>query len=207
MAENQPSIEFERYADDIIVHCVSRKQAEFIRRAIEERLRNCRLEVHPEKTKIVYCKDDMRKEEYPLNAFDFLGYTFRPRLAMNYRGERFITFSPAVSRKALKSMGEKIRGWKLGKRSDLTIIDMAMEINIIVQGWINYYGKFRPSGLFPIFKQLVNMQVQWVRRKYKKLRSYRKANKWLLRMAKKEKFLFVHWEWWYRMGGGITRAV
>ena len=207
MEENYPYIDFERYADDIIVHCVSEKQAKFIKRTIEARLKEYWLEVHPEKTKIVYCKDDNREEDHSDISFDFLGYTFKPRIAMNRKGKSFINFSPAVSQKSLKSMGDKIRGWGLCKRSDISLEEMAVGMNAIVRGWINYYGKYRPSALFPIFKQLTNMQVNWARRKYKKLRSYRKAKKWLVKVAKRDKALFVHWQWWYRMGGGIIRAV
>lgn len=207
MAEKYPSIEFERYADDIIVHCISKKQAECIKSAIEERLRICKLGLNQEKTKIIYCKDGKRKGEYPQVTFDFLGYTFQPRKAMNSKGEKFLNHSPAVSRKALKSMGEKIKGWRLNKRSYLSLKEIALETNATVRGWINYYGKYRPSALFPIFGQLMNMQVQWARGKYKNLRSYRKAKKWLMAIAKKEQSLFVHWQWLFYRGGGITRAV
>lgn len=207
MEEKFPSIKFERYADDIIVHCETRKQAEFILKVIEERLRVCRLELHPEKTKIVYCRDDERDENHSNVTFDFLGFTFRPRVSMGRQGFSFICFSPAVSQSALNSMGDAIREWEIGKRSDISLEYMAQWINSTVRGWTNYYGRYRPSALFPIFRQLVNMQLKWARRKYKKLRSYRKARKWLTRIAKRERKLFVHWQWYYRMGGGITRAV
>jgi RNA-directed DNA polymerase len=207
MEEKHASIEFERYADDIIVHCVSGKQAEFMKKAIEERLRSCKLELHPEKTKVVYCKDDDRSGEHPQISFDFLGYTFQPRKAKTRQGTLFLNYSPAASRAAIKSMGEKIRSWRLKKRIELSLKEVALQINATVRGWINYYGKYRPSALFPIFAQLVNMQVQWARRKYKNLRSYSKAKRWLTAIAKREQDLFVHWQWWYRMGGGITRAV
>ena len=207
MEKTHPNIDFERYADDIIVHCVSGKQARFIKRAIEARLKEYKLEIHPEKTKVVYCKDGNRKEEYPEISFDFLGYTFRPRITMSRRGKSFINFSPAVSRKSLKAMGDKIRGWELSKRSDISLDEMAERINAIVRGWVNYYGAYRPSALFPLFEQLTTMQINWVRGKYKKLRSHRKARNWLVKVAGREKDLFVHWHWWYRMGGGIIRAV
>ncbi len=207
MAEEHSNIDFERYADDIIVHCVSEKQARFIKRTIEARLKEYKLEIHPEKTKVVYCKDGSRSSDYPVISFDFLSYTFRPRITMSGKGKSFINFSPAVSRKSLKTMGDKIRGWELSKRSDISLEEMAERINAIVRGWINYYGAYRPSALFPIFKQLTNMQVNWARGKYKKLRSYRKASNWLVKVAEKEKDLFLHWQWWYRMGGGIIRAV
>ena len=207
MDEMYPSIKFERYADDIIVHCESKSQAHIIRKAIEKRLKLCKLELHPQKTKIVYCKDEKRCKEYPEIAFDFLGYTFRPRMSMTRKGDAFIGFNPAVSKKALKSMSDEIRAWKYGRRSDLSMEDIAKTINPIVRGWINYYGKYRPSEMFPIYRQLFHMQVKWSCRKYKKLRSYRRAKKWLQTIAKRDNSLFVYWKWWYRMDGGITRAV
>lgn len=202
-----PTIPFERYADDAIVHCKTEAQAEFIKSKIEERLNECKLEVNYEKTNIVYCKDGQRKGDYPNEKFDFLGYTFRPRLSMNKWRKTFVGFNPAISQKALKSIGDTIRDWHMQRRSDLSLQDVADSINPIVRGWINYYGRYCPSEMFPIFKNLVNMQVRWARRKYKKLRGYYKARAWLLRVAKFNRTLFAHWQWYYRMYGGITRAV
>lgn len=207
MAERHPNIPFERYADDAVIHCVSEKQACYIKGAIEKRLRQYGLEVHPEKTKIVYCKDDQRDGEYRNESFDFLGFTFRPRKSVTRSGNYFLGFSPAVSRKALKSMGDTIRRWEFQRLSNISLEEMALVINPVVRGWINYYGRFRPSALFPIYRQLTEMQLRWVRRKYKKLRRYLKAREWLRAVAQRESNLFVHWQYWYRMHGGITRAV
>lgn len=207
MKENYPTIPFERYADDVIVHCKTEAQAKLIRSKIEERLSNCKLELNQEKTIVVYCKDSQRKGDYPNEKFDFLGYTFRARLSMNKFGYTFVGFNPAMSQKALKSIGDTIRSWHMHRRSDLSLEDIADRINPIVRGWINYYSKYCPSKMVPIFRQLVNMQVKWVRRKYKKLQSDKRARKWLRRVAKYNKTLFVHWQWYHKMHGGITRAV
>ena len=207
MRENYPDIRWERYADDILVHCVSEKQAKYILRAIETRLEACKLELNKEKTRIVFCKDGNRKGGYPNESLDFLGFTFRPRIVMNKRGKTFISFAPAVSRKALKMMSRVVRSWHLGRRSDLSMKGLASLVNPVVRGWINYYGSYHPSALFPLYAQLTSQQVRWAKRKYKKMRSYRKAKEWIERYSHRENSLFAHWRWWYRTGGGITRAV
>src|ERR1019366_842256 len=136
MEENHPDIPFERYADDVICHCRSEEQARTLWRALEERLAACKLELHPQKTKIAYCKDTNRRGNYPEQRFDFLGYTFRPRRSKNRDGKLFVSFSPAVSDKAGKAMREVIRGWKLHHRSDLALADIAQWINPTLRGWV-----------------------------------------------------------------------
>ncbi|MCK5255277.1 MAG: group II intron reverse transcriptase/maturase, partial [Deltaproteobacteria bacterium] len=137
MRRNNPNIPFERYADDIIVHCRSEKQARWIKSEVEKRLLQCRLELHPEKTKIVYCKSGKRNENYPNERFDFLGYTFRPRQARSREGKYFLGFVPAVSDKAAKGMRQEMRSWKFHLRSDLSIEDLSRFCNSILRGWIN----------------------------------------------------------------------
>jgi RNA-directed DNA polymerase len=196
MRRNYSSIPFERYADDILVHCKSEGQARWIKSAIEKRLRQCRLRLHPQKTKIVYCKDSSRKDNYPKEKFDFLGYTFRPRLSKNRRGEFFVNFSPAVSDEAGKSMRRVVRGWRIHRMSDKSIEDLSRIINSVLRGWINYYGRFYKSALYPIFDQLNCALKHWAMRKYKKLRGrQRRARYWLGRIARREPNLFVHWRY------------
>ena len=196
MRRNYSSIPFERYADDILVHCKSELQARWIKSAIEKRLRQCRLRLHPQKTKIVYCKDSSRKDNYPKEKFDFLGYTFRPRLSKNRRGEFFVNFSPAVSDEAGKSMRRVVRGWRIHRMSDKSIEDLSRIINSVLRGWINYYGRFYKSALYPIFDQLNCALKHWAMRKYKKLRGrQRRARYWLGRIARREPMLFVHWRY------------
>jgi len=196
MRRNYSSIPFERYADDILVHCKSELQARWIKSAIEKRLRQCRLRLHPQKTKIVYCKDSSRKDNYPKEKFDFLGYTFRPRLSKNRRGEFFVNFSPAISDEAGKSMRRVVRGWRIHRMSDKSIEDLSRIINSVLRGWINYYGRFYKSALYPIFDQLNCALKHWAMRKYKKLRGrQRRARYWLGRIARREPNLFVHWRY------------
>lgn len=193
MADNHPSIPFERYADDIVVHCRSEAQAQFIRRELEKRLAACRLELHPEKTKIVYCRDSNRPRDYPQIAFDFLGFTFRPRTAVNRRGQFFVSFSPAVSRKAAKEIVSAVRQWKIHKMSDKSLEDLSRMFDGVIRGWVNYYGRFYKSALYPVFSSLNRRLVRWARKKYKRYRHQRRATHWLRGLARRQPGLFAHW--------------
>ena len=194
MRRNHRDIPFERYADDILVHCKSERQARWMKSAIEGRLAECQLELHPEKTKIVYCKDHNRRGNYPNEKFDFLGFTFRARTAVGRNGIFFVSFLPAVSDQAVKSIRAKIRSWQIHRSSDKSLKDLAGILNPQIQGWINYYGRFYKSALSPIFKQLNRSLQSWAMRKYKKLRGRkRRAYHWLGRIAKQMRYLFAHW--------------
>jgi RNA-directed DNA polymerase len=163
--ENPPEIRFERYADDAVVHCHSERQADEVRRAIATRLDECGLRLHEDKTKIVYCKDSNRAGSYEQTKFDFLGYTFRPRLARNKRGEFFVSFSPAISDAAAKRVRKQMRSWWLHRRSDRSLDELADMINSVVRGWIGYYGRFCRSALYPLFHHLNEILVRWVQGK------------------------------------------
>jgi RNA-directed DNA polymerase len=196
MRRNHSSIPFERYADDILVHCKSEGQARWIKSAIEKRLQQCRLQLHPQKTKIVYCKDSSRRGNYSNEKFDFLGYTFRPRLSKSRKGEFFVNFSPAVGDEAAKSMRRTIRGWRIHRMSDKSIEDISRIFNPVLRGWLNYYGRFYKSALYPIFDQLNCALKRWAMRKYKKLRGrQRRARYWLGRIARREPNMFAHWQY------------
>ena len=161
---------------------------------IEERLKQCRLELHPDKTKIVYCKDSFRTGSYPNEKFDFLGYTFSPRRAKSRNGKFFVSFLPAVSNGATKSIRKTIRSWRLHRMTDKSIKDLACMFNPIIRGWVNYYGHFYKSALHPVFTQLNGSLQRWAMRKYKKLRRRkRRAFYWLGRIAKLMPSLFAHW--------------
>jgi RNA-directed DNA polymerase len=195
MRRNYPYISFERYADDTIAHCKSEKQARWLKTAIEERLSQCKLELHPEKTKIVYCKDDDRRAHYPNEKFDFLGFTFRAQRSKNRWGKYFVNFSPAVSNKAAKKMRQQMRSWSLQLRSDKSLEDLCRMFNPIIRGWTNYYGRYYRSALYPVFRALDRRLGRWAMRKYKRLRGHqRRAMHWLMRIARKEPYLFAHWQ-------------
>lgn len=189
-----PKIPFERYADDILVHCCSEKQAKWIKAMIERRLSQCGLELHPDKTKIVYCQDDNRQQSYPAVTFDFLGYTFRPRQAKNRRGCLFVNFSPAVSNKAVREIHCVMRSWHFHLCSGKNLDDLARMSNSILRGWINYYGQYYKSALYRVFGVLNRILVRWAMRKYKRLKFHqRRATRWLRRIAIHQPRLFAHW--------------
>lgn len=195
MQRNHAGKPFERYADDCIIHCKTEKEAQRVIRQIAERLTECGLELHPVKTKIVYCRDGYRRGKYHTVQFDFLGYSFRPRHAMSRRGNLFLSFIPAVSVKAAKSMRETIRRWKTHRWTQLTIEDLARTFNPVLRGWINYYGQFYRSRLAPILGQFDYALERWARRKYKRLKgSQTRARAWIKRLALQNPGLFVHWQ-------------
>jgi RNA-directed DNA polymerase len=194
MRRNFETVPFERYADDILVHCKSEKQAKWIKAVIEKRLKQCRLELHPEKTKIVFCGNPPKGGNYPNEKFDFLGYTFRLRRAKGQNGKFFVTFLPAVSNDAAKSIRDTIRSWRLHRMTDKSLKDLANMFNPIIRGWVNYYGQYYKSALHPILNQLNGSLQRWAMRKYKKLhRRKRKAFYFLGRIAKQTPYLFAHW--------------
>lgn len=194
MQEHHPGILFERYADDVVCHCRSESEAVALRQALKERLEACKLELHPDKTKIVYCKDANRRGNYPQHKFDFLGYTFRPRKAMNRNGELFVSFTPAVSEKAAKAMRMKVRRWKLHHHNDLELAEIARWAQPVIRGWVQYYGRFRPSTLRGALRTIDHFLVRWAQRKYKKLRGRTmRAWDWLRRVHARQPTLFSHW--------------
>lgn len=199
MRSEHSDVPFERYADDVVVHCKTEEQAQSVKKSIEKRLARCKLEVNQEKTKIVYCKDDHRRGTYPNEKFDFLGYSFRPRLSKGPpsggRGAYFVNFSPAVSNKAAAKMRQEIRRWRLHLWSGDSLDELARMRNPIIRGWINYYGRYYKSALNPVFNQLDRALVKWATRKYKRLRGHqRRATHWLGRVAQQEPRLFAHWQ-------------
>jgi len=194
MRQTHPAVPFERYADDIVAHCKSEKQAQQVLESIRRRLHRCRLEVHPVKTRIVYCKDDHRRDGFPHEQFDFLGYTFRARRSKTRWGTCFINFTPAVSREAATRMRQEMRRWRLQLRSDLAITDLARMWNPVLRGWIQYYGRFYKSALCPVFRHFNDLLVRWAMRKYKRLRRHRRrAKHWLGGIARREPGMFAHW--------------
>lgn len=192
---NFPQHPWARYADDGIVHTNTKVEAENLLDKLEQRFKACKLELHPDKTRIVYCKDDDRRGNYPEIKFDFLGYTFRPRRSKNRYGKNFINFTPAVSNKSCKAMRQVIRGWRIHLKPDKELIDISRMFNPVIRGWINYYGCFYKSGLFPVLRKLNRVLIHWARRKYKRLaRHRRRAEYWLGRIARREPQLFAHWQ-------------
>ena len=198
MERNFPNILFERYADDSVCHCKSEAQAKMLKNALEQRMEEVGLELHPEKTKIVYCKDADRTQTYSNIQFDFLGFTFRPRKSKNKYGKYFINFTPAISNKAIKRITSVMREWKVQNRSDKSLEDLAYMFHRQIQGWINYYSHFYKSALHPLFQHLDERLSWWATRKFKKLRGHKtRAREWLRAIAQREPKLFPHWRLLY----------
>jgi len=194
MARQHPDIPFERYADDAICHCRSEAQALSLRQDLEKRFAACGLTLHPEKTKIVYCKDDDRPGEHPNQSFDFLGYTFRPREVKWPDGQLRIGFTPAVSGKALKGIRQTVRRWALQRHTQWSVEGLAKEINPVLRGWIAYYGRFTRSALDTLYTYINGKLAWWAYRKFKSLRRSKvRAYAWLQRLRRRQPDLFAHW--------------
>ena len=190
-----PNNPFARYADDAVIHCKTEEEAKKLLQSLNQRMNACKLELHPIKTKVVYCKDADRKGDYENIAFDFLGYTFRPRLSKNRWGKHFVNFTPAISNKSKKSIRQRVREWKLQLKADKELEDLSYMFNSAIRGWINYYGKFYKSEMYASLRHINKALILWVRRKYKRLaRHKKKAEHFLGRMAKQNPILFKHWD-------------
>ena len=189
------SVLFCRYADDGVIHCRSEVQAQLVFSKLKARLCECGLELHPEKTRIVYCQDVNRTGRYPNVKFTFLGYTFQPRKALDKYGRVYVNFSPAVSRDAMKAMRQTVRGWHLQLKCDKELADLSNMVNPVLRGWANYYGRFRPSALKRLWWHVNDYLVRWLQRKYKRLaRGVTRAARALGRLAEQAPRSFVHWE-------------
>jgi RNA-directed DNA polymerase len=205
MRRTFPSVPFERYADDAVIHCVSLDQARHVLEAVRRRLGECELELHPEKTRIVYCKDDRRRGKFGEHEFDFLGYTFRPRRAQGPRRKTFVGFLPAMSDKAAKKIRATIRSWHLATRGNSRSLDeLARLINPIVRGWVAYYGRFYRSRCLDVLgRSLTFALVKWAMRKYKRFRGrWVRASRWLGRVAARDGALLTHWRFGARPAAG-----
>jgi RNA-directed DNA polymerase len=189
MAREFPGCPFERYADDAIVHCTTRRQAEQVLSGIAQRMGEVGLTLHPEKTRIVYCKDGRRREKHEHTSFTFLGYAFRGRGARSRTGRIFSGFLPAISPEALKAKSVELRRMRIHRRTDLSLDDLARWLNPIVSGWINYYGRFYRTALDPLLKR-INV---YLRRKYKRLRTHKRFSKWWTGLLSRQPGLFTHW--------------
>ncbi|MBI4523380.1 MAG: group II intron reverse transcriptase/maturase [Deltaproteobacteria bacterium] len=194
MARHYPDIPFERYADDIVCHCVSEEQARALQDALAQRFAQCHLALHPHKTRVVYCKDANRRGSYPEQRFDFLGYGFCPRSSRSREGKLFVSFAPAVSAKAAKAMHQRIRRWRLHHRNDLALEEIARWVQPVLTGWVRYYGRFHPTALRRALRTVDDFLVRWAKRKYKRLRARPvRAWGWLRRVQARQPNLFAHW--------------
>ena len=195
MARVFPAVPFERYADDGVVHCVSERQAQYVRRAIGDRMAQVGLRLHPDKTRVVYCKDGSRRGSWEHTSFTFLGYTFRARPARGPGGNVFAAFLPAISKEALKRLSRTVRRWQLHRRTELSFAELAEMINPVVRGWMQYYGAFYRSALSMLLARINTYLVRWTRKKYRRLRAHRKARAAWERVTGQFPGYFAHWAW------------
>jgi RNA-directed DNA polymerase len=191
-----PTVEFERFADDAVVHCVTERQAREVWAALSERMESVGLRLHPDKTKIVYCKDSNRRAEFAGTSFTFLGYTFRPREAKSGKtGTVFTSFQPAISPVALKDKSQQVRRWRIHRKTTANLEDLAEWINPIVRGWMNYYGEFNRFEMYSLLRRINTYLMRWVRKKFKRLRTYKRFKVWWQGLVAREPDMFVHWAW------------
>jgi RNA-directed DNA polymerase len=188
-------IVFCRYADDGLLHCRTLQEAEYVLKRIEQRFLECGLTIHPEKSGIIYCKDRNRNRKFERISFDFLGYTFRPRRCVDKRGIVHPNFLPAISKAAKKAINQEMRSWHLQLKSDKSLPELSRMFNAVLRGWDNYYSRFYPSAMYPIWQHFNYHLAQWVRRKYKRFaRHKRRAREYVGRLAATNQNLFVHWK-------------
>ena len=195
MARKFPAVPFERYVDDAVVHCRSERQARMVATAIGERMEQVGLRLHPDKTRIVYCKDGKRPGSHEHTSFDFLGFTFRARGVRSKNGNVFTGFGPAVSKTARKRMSQQVRSWRLHHYTTFSEQDLARWINPIVSGWMNYYGRYYRTELYPLLRRINAYLMRWLRKKYKRLRTFKKAHAAWKRTTRQYPRFFAHWRW------------
>ena len=200
---NLPNIEFCRYADDGVLHCNSEEEAWQVKNRLQERLKECGLEMHPSKTRIVHCIRGSQKAKSTNIKFDFLGFTFMPRAAKDREGNQFLSFLPGVSRSSLKSMGQKVKRWKIHLRTEVDLKTLSRQMNPVIRGWINYYSTFYRTALYPLWHLINRYLSKWIRRKFKKVKRQKKNAMHLLgKIANENKSLFAHWEQGLRPAAG-----
>jgi len=190
-----PLVKFERFADDAVIHCVSGHQARKVLAALHERMAQVGLELHPDKTRIVYCQDSNRRSSHEHTSFTFLGFTFRPRRARRKDGVQFTSFLPAISKDALKKISAEVRSWRLHRWVNSDGREIAKLINPKIRGWMAYYGAFYPSALYPVLRRVNTYLMRWVMNKYRKWRTWKKATRALMDAAATRPRYFAHWAW------------
>jgi RNA-directed DNA polymerase len=195
MARRFPTIRFERYVDDAVVHCTSKAQAEHVAQAIAARMEQVGLRLHPDKTRIVYCQDGKRRGSHEHTEFTFLGFTFRQRGAKDRHGRLFSSFMPAISKAALKRISAQVRSWRLHRRMHLTFAQLAQRINPVVRGWMQYYGAFYRSALYPLLTRINAYLVRWIRKKYQRLRGVKAAVECWQGITARYPRMYAHWTW------------
>jgi RNA-directed DNA polymerase len=192
MQEEHQGNPFERYADDIIVHCRTREEAERLLEEIRVRMQEYKLQLHPEKTKIVHCQDYRRNRQSGKRSFTFLGFSFQPRTMASQRGGRFLAFRAGISQSAKSGIRQAVAKVVQPARYKHSIEWMAERLNARIRGWINYYGAFSKWETLQVFSYLNNLLVRWIRNVYK-ITGKRKAYRKLREIQQQSPHLFYHW--------------
>ena len=195
MAREFPGCPYERYADDAVVHCVTKAQADQVLAAIAQRMEEVGLRLHPDKTRIVYCQDGKRRGDHEHTSFTFLGYAFRARKARSKDGRYFTSFLPAMSPDALKAKGDRLRELRVHRRTDLTLAGLARWLNPIVTGWMTYYGRFYRSAMEPLLQRVSYYVRRWAAKKYIRLRALKRFRAWWEGLIDRQPGLFAQWRW------------
>jgi len=195
MDEENPQCPFERYADDIVVHCGSKEEAEQMLNKLRTRMEQYELTLHPEKTRIVYCKNYQRNENNDNESFTFLSYSFQPRARRDKFGRKktFFVFSGAISNAAKTSIREAIRGVMKPRWSQQTLEWFAEKLNPKIRGWINYYTRFNRHEALEVFSYLNELIRKWLKNKYK-LRSCKSVYVKYKTIQQENAELFYHWK-------------
>jgi len=195
LAREFPGCPFERYADDGVVHCRTKAQAEAVLAALRDRMEQVGVRLHPDKTRIVYCKDGKRRGSHEHTEFTFLGFTFRARAVRARNGNVFTGFSPAASKDAIKKMSERVKSWRLHTLTGHGIGEIARAVNPVIRGWMQYYGAFYKTALYPLLRRINSYLVRWMRKKYRRLRTFKKAHEAWKRVTSQYPTWFAHWRW------------
>ena len=195
MDESYPKNPFERYADDIVIHCHSKGEAEQLLMQLERRMQMFELTLHPEKTKIVYCKNYQRTEKHDNESFTFLSYSFQPRRKRDKFGRKktFFVFSGAISNVAKTTIRESIRAILIPRWTDQTMEGFAKLLNPKIRGWVNYYTKFYRQEMLKVFCYLNERIRKWIKNKYK-LRSCKSVYVKYKAIQRGQPVLFYHWQ-------------
>jgi group II intron reverse transcriptase/maturase len=195
MKRTHPDLPWCRYADDGLVHCRTEQEAEALKAELQARLAACGLEMHPAKTKIVYCKDGKRQRRYPNVTVDFLGYQFRPRVVRSSRNnELFCSFTPAVSPSALKAIRATVRDLNIRQLTQRSLVDIARKLNPLLRGWIGYYGRYNRAALETMLRHVNLTLVGWAMRKFKRYQGRKVvAARFLEKLVQTHPALFEHW--------------
>lgn len=195
MEKHHQGVPFERYADDIVVHCTTHAEAETLLEQIQERMAQCKLRLHPKKTQIVFCPQGGRKADYPIRKFEFLGYEFKARKVKHRNGSYFTGFNPAVGTKACSRLNRRFAEMGFHRWTQWSIEAIAQCINSVLRGWIGYFKRFNPHEMRRVFYNLNHRLVLWARKKFKRFkRGYHAAKNWLRQVAKHKPNLFEHWK-------------